>query len=100
MERSHFAKCQSTLNAIPFFAGLRPDVLEQIHWRCAWRRYEPHSLIVDYLDTSDDVFFVIEGEVRVTIYSVSGKVVSFCDWVRVTYSGSTRPLMGIPAQPA
>ena len=79
MERSQTAEQQHSLKGIPFFAVLKPDVLDQIQRRCAWRRYEPEGLIVDYLDTSDDVFFVIEGEVRVTIYSSSGKVVSFCE---------------------
>ena len=79
MEHSPTAERKSSLKAIPFFAGLQPEVLEQIQRRCAWRRYEPEALIVDYLDSSDDVFFVIEGEVRVTIFSLSGKVVSFCE---------------------
>jgi CRP/FNR family cyclic AMP-dependent transcriptional regulator len=34
---------------------------------------------VDYLDASDDVFFIALGNVRVTIYSVAGKAVSFND---------------------
>jgi CRP/FNR family transcriptional regulator, cyclic AMP receptor protein len=34
---------------------------------------------VDYLDASDDVFFIASGNVRVTIYSVAGKAVSFND---------------------
>ena len=37
----------------------------------------PGESIVDYLDQSDEVFFIISGEVRVTIYSLAGKVVSF-----------------------
>jgi CRP-like cAMP-binding protein len=79
MERSQTTQQQHSLKGIPFFAVLQPDVLEQVQRRCAWRRYEPEGLIVDYLDTSDDVFFVIEGEVRVTIYSSSGKIVSLCE---------------------
>ena len=34
-------------------------------------------MIVDYLDASDDVFFLTSGEVQVTIYSLAGKAVSF-----------------------
>jgi CRP-like cAMP-binding protein len=78
MERSQTQQ-QHSLKGIPFFAVLHPHVLEQVQRRCVWRRYQPEGLIVDYLDTSDDVFFVIEGEVRVTIYSSSSKVVSFCE---------------------
>jgi CRP-like cAMP-binding protein len=34
-------------------------------------------LIVDHLDTSNDVYFLLTGNARVTICSVEGKVVSF-----------------------
>ena len=37
----------------------------------------PGEPILDYLDASDDVFFITLGEVRVTIYSSVGKAVSF-----------------------
>jgi CRP-like cAMP-binding protein len=38
---------------------------------------EPGEPIVSHLDSSDDVFFITLGEVRVTIYSSAGKAVSF-----------------------
>jgi CRP-like cAMP-binding protein len=79
MDRVQTAEQQNSLKGVPFFAVLEPSVLQQVQRRCSWRHHEPEGLIVDYLDTSDDVFFVIDGEVRVTIYSSSGKVVSFCE---------------------
>jgi CRP/FNR family transcriptional regulator, cyclic AMP receptor protein len=45
--------------------------------RCSYRRYEPRQLIIDYLDASDEVFFMLTGNARVTIRSVDGKAVSF-----------------------
>ena len=63
--------------AIAILARLSPHALEALQRRCAFRRYEPGELIVDYLDQTDEVFFIISGEVRVTIYSLAGKVVSF-----------------------
>jgi CRP-like cAMP-binding protein len=39
--------------------------------------HEPGESIVDYLDATDDVFFITAGKARVTIYSHAGKVVSF-----------------------
>ena len=77
MERSQIAVLPYTLAGISIFAGLTPEALEAIHQRCAWRRYEQGEPIVDYLDSSDDVFFVASGEVGVTIYSVAGQAVSF-----------------------
>jgi CRP/FNR family transcriptional regulator, cyclic AMP receptor protein len=77
MERSQIAVLPYTLVGISIFAGLTPKALEAVHQRCAWKRYEQGEPIVDYLDSSDDVFFVASGEVGVTIYSVAGQAVSF-----------------------
>ena len=77
MTRSQIAEPQYTLAGISIFSALPPNALETVHRRCSWRRYEQGEPIVDYLDASDDVFFVTAGEVCVTIYSLAGKAVSF-----------------------
>jgi CRP/FNR family transcriptional regulator, cyclic AMP receptor protein len=77
MIRSHTPEPQFTLAGIAIFSALPRNALEAVHRRCSWRRYEPGEPIVDYLDSSDDVFFVASGEASVTIYSVAGQVVSF-----------------------
>lgn len=68
-----------SLKGIIVFAPLSPASIERIERRCAWKRYGPGEPIVDYLEVSDDVFFIALGEVRVTIYSTAGKAVSFRD---------------------
>jgi CRP/FNR family transcriptional regulator, cyclic AMP receptor protein len=68
---------RNSLKAIAIFADLSPQAIEQIERCCTWKRYAPGEPILDYLDASDDVFFLTLGEVRVTIYSSSGKAVSF-----------------------
>jgi CRP/FNR family cyclic AMP-dependent transcriptional regulator len=77
MARSDVTQADSSLAGITILSGLSPEVTERVQQRCAWRRYRPLESIVSYLDSSDDVFFIIEGEARVTIYSLAGKVVSF-----------------------
>jgi CRP-like cAMP-binding protein len=79
MVRSNVEESQDHLERFAIFAGLPQETLERIRKRCRWRRYEPGEPIVDYLDTSDEVFFITSGEVRVTIYSLAGKAVSFRD---------------------
>lgn len=61
MARSQTTEIQYSLRDVPLFAGLRPDRLEKIQRRCAWRHYEPGEWIVDYLGTFDDVFFIAKG---------------------------------------
>jgi CRP-like cAMP-binding protein len=77
MARSTVAKADSSLAGIAILARLSPQALADVQRRCAFRRYEQGESIVDYLDQTDEVFFIISGEARVTIYSLAGKVVSF-----------------------
>jgi len=79
MERSQHMKTDRSLSGVSLFAGLEPRGLAQIEERCVWRSYGAGEWIVKYLDSSNNVFFVASGEVRVTIYSPLGKAVSFCD---------------------
>jgi CRP/FNR family cyclic AMP-dependent transcriptional regulator len=83
LERAMSLPCtgqsSQSLEAIAVFSGLPPDTLNRIQSRCSWRRYEPHEPIIEYLDASNDVFFLTAGEARVSIYSIDGKVVTFCD---------------------
>ena len=77
MAQPQTTQSRNSLKGIAIFAGLSPDSVERIERRCAWKRYAPGEPILDYLDKSDDVFFLTLGEVRVTIYSTVGKAVSF-----------------------
>jgi CRP-like cAMP-binding protein len=77
MAQPQAAPTRNSLKGIAIFAGLTPAAIERIERRCAWRRYAPGEPILSYLDKSDDVFFIVLGEVRVTIHSTIGKAVSF-----------------------
>ena len=77
MARSPVTQADCSLAGITILSGLAPKALEHVQQRCSWQRYRPGESIVSYLDSSDEVFFIIGGEVRVTIYSLAGKLVSF-----------------------
>ena len=79
MVRSTGTNSSASLAGIAILRRLSAEALTDLQQHCAIRRYEQGELIVDYLDQSDDVYFIISGEVRVTIYSLAGKVVSFRD---------------------
>jgi CRP-like cAMP-binding protein len=53
------------------------ETLDKIKRCCYCRRYKPRESIIDHLDRSDDVCFLLSGNARVTIRSVDGKAVSF-----------------------
>jgi CRP-like cAMP-binding protein len=77
MAQAKITQPEHSLSKIGIFAGLSPTSLRLIEGGCLWRRYVRGAPIVDYLETSDDVFFVVTGEALVTIYSVVGQAVSF-----------------------
>ena len=61
------------------FAQIHGDAIARLDKRCAWRCYQRGEPIVDYLDETDDVHFVVSGQARASVYSLSGKMVTFCD---------------------
>lgn len=69
----------SPLRHLRLFVGLSNQRLAEIEALCAWRSYAPGELILDYLDANDDVFFLVEGEAKVSIFAVNGKAVTFSD---------------------
>ena len=60
---------------------------------CSWQRYATNEQIIDRQSETNDVFFIIEGKVRVVNYSLSGRVITLDDigagghsesWLRLT----------------
>jgi CRP/FNR family cyclic AMP-dependent transcriptional regulator len=66
-----------TLESVALFRGVPLNTLERIKSRCSCRWYTTREMIIDHLDQSDDVCFLLSGHARVTICSVDGKPVSF-----------------------
>ncbi|MFV0475372.1 MAG: Crp/Fnr family transcriptional regulator, partial [Pikeienuella sp.] len=58
---------------IPLLEGLPEDAAEKAAPRCRWRTFEAHELIVDDGDESNDVLFIISGQVRVLMSSAYGR---------------------------
>jgi CRP/FNR family cyclic AMP-dependent transcriptional regulator len=96
MLRSHSGQAPQSLKEIAVLAGLPPETLARIQKHFAWRRYEPGEPIVDYLDTSNEVFFICAGEARASIYSVAGKAVIYCDLAPGEMFGELAAIDGAP----
>jgi CRP/FNR family cyclic AMP-dependent transcriptional regulator len=79
MTRSPAASFSQSFERIALFRGLPSESVARIQMRFKWKHYEPGELILGYLDQTDEVFFITEGEARASIYSVQGKAVTFCD---------------------
>jgi CRP-like cAMP-binding protein len=62
-----------TLARIPLFRSLDTATVERLDTQCAWRRAKAKEWVLDYKDQSADLYFVVQGHVRVMIQAPSGK---------------------------
>jgi CRP/FNR family cyclic AMP-dependent transcriptional regulator len=68
-----------TLAGIAIFRELTPEVVATLSRWCRWRRYGPDHTILQYLDESRDVFFVVRGRVCAKYHSANGREVRLND---------------------
>ena len=62
-----------------FFSAMSSEDLAALAARCRWRTTQCGELIIGHRDQSRDVLFLLSGLVRVNVYSLSGRQVSFRD---------------------
>ncbi len=99
----HFSKCLAIvqpsgrmLEVIEIFASVSPGDLEMLAKRLRWKQYGADQQIISHLDESTDVFLVIEGTLRVIVYSPAGKEVTFRDIGAGEYFGELAAIDGLP----
>jgi CRP/FNR family cyclic AMP-dependent transcriptional regulator len=85
-----------TLRWVDGFKELAPSEIRQISSRCHWKWYRPDEFIVSQDDTRNDVYFIVQGRVRITNYSISGKEISFRDMTSGQIFGELAAIDGLP----
>jgi CRP/FNR family cyclic AMP-dependent transcriptional regulator len=100
MTRQHAAEMSASISRIDAFRDLPPRAVARLDAACKWRRYEPGEVIVAHLDASDDVFFLASGQARVSVYSVLGKAIDFCDLGPGAMFGEVAAIDGQPRSAA
>lgn len=63
------------LSKIPLFRTLAPALSERYARSCFWKDYDPHEMVIDVDDETNDVRFVISGRVRIILRIAVGKEV-------------------------
>lgn len=86
----------ASLGGIRILEGLSDKVLADLERAATWRRYTDHEQIIDRQSDSTDVFFVVEGRVRVVNYSLSGKEITLEDLDTGSHFGELSALDGQP----
>lgn len=68
-----------SLAASTLLQDLPPEKIADLDKRCRWRNFEADQVIINLDDESTDVYFIIWGDVRVTVFSETGKTVIIQD---------------------
>ncbi len=74
-----FIPTAETLGLIAFFKGLTPEERDSVAGQCSATHVDAHQIILSQRDASEDVYFVVNGQLRAHIFSPSGKEVAFRD---------------------
>jgi CRP/FNR family transcriptional regulator, cyclic AMP receptor protein len=79
MENNHSNEFDAveSLQKIELFKSLNDEALDLISSLVKWKRYRKGTEIIPYMDEKNEVYFIVSGGVRVTIFSFSGKEISY-----------------------
>ena len=69
----------TSLKGIGIFAGLEVNERDHIAGLCKAYSFEKDDIVLTHQERSTDVFFIVSGSVRITIYSNSGRQITFRD---------------------
>ena len=84
----------SIFTGIPFFEGINPEHAAKYEKKCARKRFSEGELLVDFDDSSADVFFIIFGEVRVLNRTAAGKEMIIGDYGAGKFFGEMAAIDG------
>jgi CRP/FNR family cyclic AMP-dependent transcriptional regulator len=86
----------NTLARIALFRELPVATRQALEKRCSWRNFAAQEQIIDRQSTSQDVYFIVSGRVRVVNYSMSGREISFDDIDSGNFFGELAAIDGAP----
>ena len=86
----------STLDHITLLESLTPGDRATLVRQCKWRRFEEGEQILDRLDESQDICFIVEGRARIVNHTVGGREISFDDVEPGGFFGEMSAIDGAP----
>ena len=85
---------QAELENVKLLTGLPPEQLSALEQQCRWHRISANTQIVDQAGDDRDVFFVIEGTVRLVNYTLAGREITFASIPAGEYFGELSAIDG------
>lgn len=75
------------LGRVALFAGLSDEAISAIATKCRWLRFQPDEQVFDKESDTLDVYFVVEGAVRILVYSANEREVTLATFSAGEYFG-------------
>jgi CRP/FNR family cyclic AMP-dependent transcriptional regulator len=85
-----------TLARIPLFRSLGAEAIERLNTQCIWRRAKAEECVLGHRDGGADIYFVVQGHVRVLIEAKSGRESLLRDIRDGEYFGELAAIDGLP----
>jgi CRP/FNR family cyclic AMP-dependent transcriptional regulator len=84
------------LRQVKLLEGLTDEAFERVARVCVWRRFEAGQAVITHSSRSRDLYIVVAGRVRITIYTASGRQVTFRDLAEGETVGAIAAVDGGP----
>ena len=92
--QSRMEMIEGGLSGVELFAGVDPEALREIERRCRWQRYVAGEQVFDRDSDTLDVYFVIEGSVRI-LTQAADREVALADVLAGNYFGELAAIDGL-----
>ena len=86
---------EGALSRVSLFSGLAADALREIEGRCTWTRYVSGEQVFDRESDTLDVYFVIDGAVRILNNAADDREVALADVLAGNYFGELAAIDGM-----
>lgn len=84
------------LSGFALLASLPPEELARVEQACRWRRHPRGGQIVERASDNHDVFFIIEGQVEIVNYTLSGRPIAYAELGPGQFFGELSAIDGEP----
>ncbi|PHS79444.1 MAG: Crp/Fnr family transcriptional regulator [Rhodospirillaceae bacterium] len=85
-----------SLAGIQLLSELTDEEIKIVQKSCSWKTYGAGEQIIDQHSESQDIYFIVDGAVRVVNYSLSGREITFQDLEPGGHFGELAAIDGLP----
>jgi len=85
-----------TLREICLLSELDKGEIAVVEKNCRWKTYGGGEQVIDQHSDTHDIFFIVNGRVRVVNYSLSGREITFDDLEPGSHFGELAAVDGLP----